>query len=37
MKEDDRLRLEFAVLLVMGVLVLWQTFGVVWRTLAGLF
>jgi hypothetical protein len=36
-QEDDRLRLEFAALLAMALLVLWQTAGFVWRALAGWF
>lgn len=37
MKKDDRIRLEFAVLLAMALIVLWQALAYVWRTIAALF
>jgi hypothetical protein len=34
---NGRMKLEFAVLLAMALLMLWQAAGLVWRTLAALF
>ena len=37
MKNDDRIMLEFAVLLAMALLVLWQALANVWRTIVAFF
>jgi hypothetical protein len=36
-KDDNRIRIEFAVLLALALLALWQLAGYVWRSLAGFF
>jgi hypothetical protein len=37
MNKDRRVRVEFAVLMAISLLILWQLAGIAWRSLSALF